>query len=74
MTARNDAQTDRLLRLAQVQEITGLKRSTLYDLIQQPEAEGGGFPPPVKIGRISAWPESEVRSWIEARKAARFSP
>jgi prophage regulatory protein len=57
---------DRLLRLPELKARTGLSRATVYEVIAR-----GDFPAPIKVGRISAWPESEVRAWIEARKAAR---
>lgn len=56
----------RLLRLPQVIERTGLQRSSLYDLIRS-----NRFPQPVKLARLSAWPEAEVAAWIAARIAAR---
>ena len=57
----------RLLRLEQVGEITGLRRSMVYQL----EAEGR-FPRRVKLAtRAVGWVESEVRAWIAARIATR---
>lgn len=60
------ADSDRLLRLPAVQELTGLARATIYKAVVQ-----RSFPRPVKLVRASAWPEVEVRAWIEARKAER---
>ena len=60
------AQPDKLLRLPAVQGIVGLRRTAIYQAIAS-----GVFPRPVKLGRVSAWPESEVRRWIEDRKAER---
>ncbi|TYB82610.1 AlpA family transcriptional regulator [Maritimibacter fusiformis] len=60
------ASTDPLMRLPAVLAVTGYSRSGLYLAMQE-----CSFPRPVKIGRLSAWPESEVRQWIEGRKAAR---
>lgn len=57
---------DRLLRLPDVRKITGLGRTSVYEAVAS-----RNFPKPVKMGRLSAWPESEVRAWIEARKAER---
>lgn len=57
---------EHLLRLPQIIQRTGLQRSSLYDLIRS-----GQFPQPVKLARLSAWPESEVDAWIAARIAAR---
>lgn len=61
---------DRLLRLPIVLHMTGLARSSLYKAIGA-ASSNDGFPRPVKLGRASAWPESEVRDWIERRKADR---
>lgn len=59
-------QQDRLLRLPDLKPITGMGRTMTYDQIKL-----GRFPKPVKLGRLSAWPESEVRRWVEDRKAER---
>lgn len=51
------------LRLPAVQARTGLSRSGIYQLVRR-----GEFPLPIKLGRrASAWLESEVSAWIEAR-------
>lgn len=58
--------TNRMIRIAQVQEQTGLPRSTIYDLIAD-----GRFPKQVKLSeRCSAWVESEIQDWISERIAA----
>jgi prophage regulatory protein len=55
--------SERLLRLPQVEAMTGLKRSALYSRIQK-----ATFPAPLKIGeRASAWPESAVQAWIQTQ-------
>jgi prophage regulatory protein len=60
--APNDA-LPRLLRLQQVGEVTGLRRSMIYQL----EADGN-FPRRVKLAtRAVGWVESEIRAWIAAR-------
>jgi prophage regulatory protein len=54
---------DRLLRLPQVEQLTGLRRSALYQRIN-----AGTFPQQVKIGaRASAWSENAVREWISVQ-------
>jgi prophage regulatory protein len=59
----------RLLRLQQVGEITGLRRSMIYQL----EADGD-FPRRVKLAtRAVGWVESEIRDWIAARIMIRDS-
>lgn len=58
--------TPHLMRLPEVEHATGLRRSTLYDLIR-----AGQFPQPVKLARLSAWPEAEIAAWVAARIAER---
>jgi prophage regulatory protein len=54
-----------LLRRKQVQSLTGLGRSTIYEAMAQ-----GRFPSSIKIGaRGVAWVASEVDAWIAARIA-----
>ncbi|MDW4548411.1 AlpA family phage regulatory protein [Defluviimonas sp. D31] len=49
-----------------VEEITGLSRSALYELMYR-----GEFPRPVKLtARAVAWPESKVAEWLAQRSAA----
>jgi prophage regulatory protein len=56
---------DRLLRLPDVERIAGVKKSTVYQLMRQ-----GQFPKCVRITRrLSAWPESAVLNWVQARIA-----
>ena len=53
-----------LLKLPEVEACTGKSRSSIYG--------DPTFPRPIKIGtRASAWIESEVMAWIEARIAER---
>ena len=61
---------DRLIRMPEVQRLTGLGRSSLYAM-----ARDGRFVRPIKLSeRASAWPESKVKAWvaqrIDAAKAA----
>jgi prophage regulatory protein len=54
---------DRLLRLPEVEAVTGCKKSTIYLLIQR-----GEFPKGVAVtGRMRAWPESAVLQWVQDR-------
>lgn len=58
-----------LLRLRDVVKVTGLPRSSVYAAVA-----AGEFPRPLKIShRSSAWVESEVSEWIEARVRERDS-
>ena len=56
----------RFLRRKDVEQITGLPTSTLYDQMHR-----GGFPRPIKItaNRV-AWLESDIIEWQQARIAA----
>lgn len=54
---------DRLLRLPQVQEVTGLKKSAIYEL-----ARTGRFPRRIRLSaRATVWAESEVLQWVQDR-------
>jgi prophage regulatory protein len=58
---------ERLLKLAEVMEITALGRASIYQQVKR-----GTFPKPIKLGRRStAWPASEIQAWIRDRIAAR---
>jgi len=58
--------TPRLLRLREVETLTGLRRSAIYAA-----ARRGQFPKPRKLTAVaSAWLEPEVRAWIESRPLA----
>ncbi len=52
-----------ILRRPQVQQRTGLSRSTLYQYIKD-----GDFPKPVQLGlRAVGWLESDITNWIATR-------
>ena len=58
---------DRLLRCCQVEEITGLSRSSIYRLMPR-----GEFPQRVKVGPAAVrWRESDIMAWVESRPEAR---
>ena len=58
---------DRLLRRRQVEEITGMSRSTIYKMMQN-----GEFPRPVRIGPAAVrWRASDITAWVESRPVAR---
>ena len=55
---------DRLLRRRQVEEITGLSRSSIYRLMQE-----GEFPRPVRVGPGAVrWKASDLAAWLESRR------
>ncbi len=54
---------ERFIRLPEVREITGRSKSQIY--------EDKTFPRPIKLSsRESAWLETEVRAWMQAKVAA----
>lgn len=54
------------LRRRAVEELTGLSRSTLYDLMSK-----GQFPRPAKLtGKAVGWRDSDVTAWLESRETA----
>src|SRR5271169_3475912 len=54
-----------LIRRKEVERLTALSRSRIYDLMKQ-----GAFPRPVALGAMSvAWVEAEIQGWIAARIA-----
>jgi prophage regulatory protein len=54
----------RILRIAEVEIVTSLTRSTIYELMQEP----GGFPLPIPLSpRAVGWVEQEVLAWLEGR-------
>jgi prophage regulatory protein len=55
--------SDRLLRLPEVQRLTGLRRSAIYEQMQR-----GNFPRSVKAGsRAATWSEAAIQAWISDR-------
>ena len=55
-----------IIKIKQVQVITGVSRSGLYQKIAD-----GNFPKPIKLGvRASGWILSEVQGWVAERIAA----
>jgi prophage regulatory protein len=66
--AAEDPARAAILRRPQVEQRTGLSRSTLYQY-----SKDGDFPKPVRLGlRAVGWLESDISDWIAARvKGAR---
>jgi prophage regulatory protein len=59
--------TDTFLRLDDVTRITGVPRSTIYDLIKR-----GQFPEQIKLSeRMVAWSAAEIADWQQQRIAKR---
>ena len=54
---------DRHLRRSAVEDLTGLSRSSIYDLMAK-----GHFPRPVRLtAKAVAWPESTIVAWLASR-------
>lgn len=57
---------ERILRRREVEELTGLARSTIYLHIAR-----GEFPKPVRLGpRAVGWKEADIAVWIASREEA----
>jgi len=57
----------KILRLSQVKEITGLSRSTIYLRMSE-----GSFPKKIDLGaRAIGWVSSEINQWIEEKISVR---
>lgn len=53
-------------RRKEVENLTGLSRSTIYDKMKD-----GSFPRPVNLStRAVAWPESVIAKWLAERATA----
>lgn len=52
---------NKLLKLADVEKTIGFKKSAIYRLVSD-----GLFPPPVKFGFSSFWPDYEVERMVSA--------
>lgn len=58
-----EVKPDRLIRLTEVEILTGLKKSSLYNLIR-----AGKFVKPIRLSsRCTAWSHAAVQAWIQAR-------
>lgn len=60
------AQIDPIHRRPAVQKITGISRSSIYDMMAK-----GEFPRPVKLGpKAVGWRESDIAKWLTDRAPA----
>lgn len=59
----------RMIRLPELQQKVGLKKSAIYDQIKN-----GDLPAPTKLGAASAWPEEEIDRWLAERRLKSVSP
>lgn len=59
----NERIEERILRLREVKNRTGLSTSTIYAWMKQRR-----FPKPINLGNRSVgWPESRISAWINSR-------
>jgi prophage regulatory protein len=56
---KSEDKPERLLRMPEVMQRIGLSRGPIYARIRR-----GDFPAQVKIGRASAWRESDIERFI----------
>lgn len=57
---------DKLLRLKEVMDMVGIKKTTIYNYMKE-----GFFPQRIKIkSRVSCWALSDIENWIETQKTA----
>ena len=65
MMAKNEEESNKILRLPAVLERIQLSRSTIYAMLKR-----GDFPQPVKLGvRARAWRAEDIENWIESRES-----
>lgn len=58
--------SQKLLRLPQVKQTTGLSKSTIYARITE-----GTFPKQIPLGpRLVVWVESDIQNWISEQVSA----
>lgn len=58
--------TDRIIRLRTVMDKTGLSKSTIYRLSNDPASD---YPKPVRpTPHTVGWYESEIDAWVESRR------
>ena len=61
---------DRILRFPEIVARLGIKRRTIYDMIER-----GDFPAPIKLTpKVVGWRPEQIESWLESRPFARIQP
>lgn len=56
----------RILRLPQVMEMVGLRKTAVYQRIKE-----NSFPAPIKLGSASGWIQNDIEDWINQQVARR---
>lgn len=67
---QQSSDSQRLIRIKQVQALTGLSRSYIYSLAHHPSANFPRSIPLVPGGSSRAWQESAILGWIDQRVEA----
>jgi len=63
MITKNNTQIDRFVREAECKHLTGLSRTTRYEMEQEDK-----FPKRIKLNkRTVAWRLSDIQNWMEER-------
>lgn len=66
-TSISVGQSNRILRVHDVMAVTGLRRTSLYEMVRQ-----NRFPCPVQLGaRAIGWREADVATWIDGLAQAK---
>ena len=66
ITIPRSGTTLQIIRLPQLKALTGLSKTTLYDLIKK-----GEIPKPIKLGtRAVGWLQSDIETFIASRISA----
>ena len=66
ITIPRSGTTLQIIRLPQLKALTGLSKTTLYDLIKK-----GEIPKPIKLGaRAVGWLQSDIEAFIASRISA----
>lgn len=56
----------RYIRRTEVEDLTGLSRSTIYRLM-----DAGQFPRPIRLTQKAVgWKETDIAAWLESRPVA----
>lgn len=56
----------KIARLPRVEEVTGLKKTKIYDLMKH-----GDFPRPIRLtDKAVGWFEDDVEAWLNSRPTA----
>ncbi len=59
--ARPVVPRDRLIRIAEVQQLIGCKKSSIYKMLEE-----GKFPKPIRYSpRLVVWQETVVLQWVQ---------